>query len=127
MQGKPVNHRGRGKPEFGMAAGAAVLNGELRYWADYHSGLKFTHQGEPSIAMPDRIVKNSRMSLWHFLFEVHNGRIFRDWLGKYTWLIVPLGGLVLLLNVLSGSYDWFYRRVLVRLNAPHYLSRKGED
>ena len=126
VQGRPVNHRGRGRAETGMAVGAAVRNGELRYWADYHSGLKSTHQAGPTIAMPDRIVKNGRISLWHFLFEVHNGRIFRDWLGEYTWLIVPVGGLLLLLNVLSGSYDWFYRRVLVRLNAPS-LPRKGKD
>ena len=97
-----------------MPAGAAVQSGELRYWADYRNGLKSVHQDDPPLIMPDRIIQDSRMSLWHFLFEVHNGRIFRDWIGKYTWLIVPLGGLALLLNVLSGCYDWLYRRVLSR-------------
>ena len=112
VHGKPIISRGRGVQGAGMAAGAAVQSGELRYWADYRNGLKSAHQDVPPLVMPDRIIQNSQMSLWHFLFEVHNGRIFRDWMGTYTWLIVPLGGLALLLNLLSGCYDWLYRRVL---------------
>ncbi len=124
IRGNPISRRGRGRPGADMAVGAVVQNGELLYWADYRHGLKSAHQGKSTLIMPDKIADKSRMSLWHFLFEVHNGRIFRDWLGSYTWLIVPVGGLVLLFNVLSGSYDWLYRKFFVRLNAP-YLPHKG--
>lgn len=110
VKNRPVPRRRRRGPGADMAAGAAVKNGTLLYWADYRHGLRPADPGGPAMAMPDRIAENSRMSLWHFLFEVHNGRIFRDWLGACTWLIVPVGGLVLLVNVLSGSYDWLYRR-----------------
>lgn len=44
------------------------------------------------------------------LFELHNGRIFEPILGKYTWLIVPLGGFFLLITVLTGTYDWLHRK-----------------
>jgi hypothetical protein len=125
IRGNPVSRRGGGRPDAtDMASGAAVQHGELRYWVDYRNGITSAHGDASPMVMPDRIVDTSRMSLWHFLFEVHNGRIFRDWLGAYTWLIVPIGGLILLLNVLSGTYDWVYRRFLARLQTASF-SRKS--
>jgi hypothetical protein len=117
------------KPQsFGgaMVAAAVIDNGTPKFWCDYRRGLKL-FPGESlsstgiradnlpsSFTMPTKIYKKSRISLWHFLFEFHNGRIFRDLLGRYTWLIVPLGGLALLLTVISGTYDWLYRRAFSR-------------
>jgi hypothetical protein len=110
IKGKPVKKNAECRPMAGMVAGAAVHKGELQYWADYRTGLHSVEPDKKDFCMPTAIAEESRISLWHFLFEVHNGRIFRDWLGNYTWLIVPLGGLILLICVLSGTYDWFYRK-----------------
>ena len=62
------------------------------------------------LVIPPCIATNTGMSLWHFFFLAHNGRIFQYWTGKYTWLIVPIGGAVLLISALCGSYDWLYRK-----------------
>jgi hypothetical protein len=106
-----------------MVAAAMIDNGTPKFWCDYRRGLKlFPGAGltsteiqvgnlPSSLTMPEKIREKSQISLWHFLFEFHNGRIFRDLLGRYTWLVVPLGGLLLLITIITGTYDWIYRRM----------------
>ncbi len=65
------------------------------------------------IPMPPEILSEGRVSLWHFLLYFHNGRLFKDFLSSY-WYIVQFGGLLLLLTTLSGTYDWLYRRGFFR-------------
>jgi len=127
MQGHPLPAgRNIGRILYGgMASGAAVYDGQPLFWADYGNGIQILNSKViPDLPMPHDI-KNTGISLWHFLFECHNGRIFRPILGKYTWLVVPLGGLFLLLSVLTGSYDWFFRKVLVRKRNKTYLRERG--
>ena len=124
VHGRPFHRTGRGGPSTAMASGAVVHNGVLRHWVDYRRGLQSISDMEPAFSMPDRMADESTISLWHFLFELHNGRIFRDWLGKYVWLIVPVGGLMLLLNVATGSYDWLYRKGFLS-SSPTNRQRKG--
>ena len=97
------------------AVGAAVKQGELFLWADYREGVKMIRPDVPYPVMPPYIATNAGMSLWHFLFLVHNGRIFQQWVGKYTWLIVPMGGLALPISALCGGYDWLYRKGVWRV------------
>ena len=54
------------------------------------------------------------MSLWHYLFELHNGKLFRQWLGSFTWLLIPIGGGLLLLVLLSGTFDWLWHKQKIR-------------
>ncbi|MEJ2544074.1 MAG: hypothetical protein P8Y99_08395, partial [Calditrichaceae bacterium] len=56
--------------------------------------------------MPKELNRDYRMSLWNFMFELHNGRIFKDWIGGFYILIAPLGSLLFVLIILSGVYDW---------------------
>jgi len=115
LQGKllPAERKGR-IMAGGMAAGAVVKDGQPLIWVDYRNGIQIMeNKSIRALPMPPEIEK-SGMSLWHFLFECHNGRIFRSILGKYTWLVVPLGGFLLLLSVLTGSYDWLFRKLLAR-------------
>ncbi len=60
-------------------------------------------------AMPDEIRSQSRISLWNTLFELHNGRIFEQFIGPSYWLIIPLGGILLLIITLSGTINWLRR------------------
>lgn len=50
--------------------------------------------------------------MWNWLFEIHNGRFFKDWIGGFYILIIPLGSLLYVLIILSGVYDWFYIKFL---------------
>ena len=118
VHGKPLFSR-RSGPPGAMAAGAVVCRGEVRYWADYRRGLQSITDQRSSFTMPHRMVTYSSISLWHFLFEIHNGRIFRDWMGTYVSLIVPFGSLVLVMTSLAGVYDWVYRKAKKRKYRPN--------
>ncbi|HHO48128.1 MAG TPA: hypothetical protein ENN06_06710 [Desulfobacteraceae bacterium] len=76
--------------------------------ADYRYGLISLADTIPP-TMPEEM-KTTPISLWHFLFACHNGRLFEQWLGTSTWLFVPVSGGLLLLNLLTGSWDWLQRR-----------------
>lgn len=87
--------------------GVIMKNGVPIEVADYHRGLI-------PLAVSSRLqlpasVSATPMSLWHFLFEFHNGRIFQQWLRAYTWLLIPISGLLLFVNLLTGIYDWLWR------------------
>jgi hypothetical protein len=78
--------------------------------ADYGRGLLDSSGRPRSLPLPPSLVGGGRISLWHALFEFHNGRIFGFLLGWWTWLVVPLGSLGLLTEVGTGVFDrWFPR------------------
>ena len=54
---------------------------------------------------------NNRLSFYHLLFELHNGRILRDLIGRWYIFFVPLAGSALLLITLTGIYDWCGRKL----------------
>jgi hypothetical protein len=95
-----------------LISGVVMADGRPRFRVDYHDGLMpLFHEGGRHIpAMPTAIVRETPMSLWHYLFEFHNGRIFEKWLGMGYMLIIPLVGIGLLLLAVTGITDWFYRR-----------------
>jgi hypothetical protein len=62
--------------------------------------------------MPRQLQTELRISLWNYMFELHNGRIFRDWIGGLYILIIPLGSLLFILITLSGIYDWIYIKII---------------
>ncbi len=111
LTGKAVQPGIRGRTNMkGMSAGAAVKNGSLSFAADYQKGIKNINSSIIP-AMPKQTVTHGSMTLFQFLFEIHNGRIFRGLFGNLTWIIVPLGGFLLLLTALTGVYDWLYRKL----------------
>jgi hypothetical protein len=64
--------------------------------------------------VPDELTGEYRMPLWNYLFEIHNGRFFKDIIGGLYILIIPLGSLLFVLISLSGIYDWVYLKVVRR-------------
>ncbi len=96
----------------GMVSAALVRGKKLSGWVDYRKGLQLLDSSAPSLVMPKSLAQSNQLSLWYFLFEFHNGRIFRDWLGTYVWLVVPVGGILLLINSITGFYDWLYKKNL---------------
>lgn len=104
-----------GTPDWGrpiMACGVLIENGEPIQAIDYESGLKALKlRPQTTPAMPDILRSQSRISLWHALFELHNGRIFEEYIGPLYWLITPAGGIVFCLILVSGSLLWLRRKI----------------
>jgi hypothetical protein len=102
-------------PDWGrpiMATGVAIYKGEPILAVDYESGLKPLRQRATLWpAMPNQLREQGRISLWHALFELHNGRIFEEYIGPFYWFITPAGGLVFSLIVLSGTLLWLKRKL----------------
>lgn len=95
-----------------LVCGVVMVDGRPRFRVDYHDGLMplFHPMGHVIPEMPAAIVRETPMSLWYYLFEFHNGRIFEKWLRMGYMLIIPLVGIGLLLLAVTGITDWFYRR-----------------
>jgi len=93
-----------------MAAAAIIRDGTFTGYADYKRGL-LSVDNTPILdrPFPEEQLEN-RTSLYHFLFELHNGRFLRDTIGAWYILYVPLMGLALLLVVFTGVFDWLKRK-----------------
>lgn len=59
----------------------------------------------------DGTMNDFSMSLWNYLFEVHNGRIFEFAVGDYYILIAPLMSLIFLISLITGIFDWIYLKI----------------
>lgn len=70
--------------------------------------------------MPKYISDEFRFPLWNYFFEIHNARIFRSFIGKYYILVIPLLGLLTLLVLLSGIFDYFYNKRKKTINKKSY-------
>ena len=68
-------------------------------------------------AMPEELESDYRMPLWNYLFEIHNGRFFKDLIGTWYILLIPLGALFFILITLSGVFDWLYLNVFRKRKA----------
>lgn len=97
-------------PSRTKAVGAAVEKRELKFWVDYNNGIAGTNADDPVPRMPAVSGQKKAMALWQYLRLIHTGNIFRGWLKHHTWLINFLGGALLCISLLTGGYDWFYRR-----------------
>jgi len=86
----------------------------VEYIADFHKGLQLLPEAIPSEAypMPEELSQNARLPLWNYMFELHNSRFFRDWVGEWYRLIPPLGSLLFLLLTVTGIYDWIYLKAV---------------
>ncbi|MGD9900466.1 MAG: PepSY domain-containing protein [Calditrichaceae bacterium] len=74
--------------------------------------------------MPDEINESFRMPLWNYMFELHNGRIFKDLIGGWYILIAPVGSLLFVLIILTGVFDWFYLKVYQKRKMTGKISRQ---
>ncbi len=90
-----------------------------RFVATHADGLKRL-DGQPRPAgffsMPRQLALQYRLPLWKVLFEIHNCRILRDWLGIGSALLPLLGAFGLLLVIVTGFYDWAYQKNLLPRN-----------
>ena len=113
LQGKEAPAKAELRPAELMAAAAMVSEGVLTGYVDYKKGLQ-TPGNSPILDRPFPLERSvTRTSLYHFLFELHNGRFLRDFVGVWYILFVPLVGLGLMLVVATGTFDWLKRKKIV--------------
>lgn len=110
ITGADASQVSRIRPADIMTAGYFQLPSGEAFVVDHYQGIIPLGAAELAgrFAMPVAMKQGFRLPLWNFLFELHNGRIFRDVLGPWYALIVPLGSLLFVLVCLSGVYDWFF-------------------
>ncbi|QZT37801.1 PepSY domain-containing protein [Halosquirtibacter xylanolyticus] len=91
-----------------------LLHGEMgeRFIVDYFKGVVPSNLGREYSEMPESVVRSSPISLWSLCLEIHTGRIFRDLLGDFYILIVPLSGMIGISVFISGFILWWrkYRK-----------------
>ncbi len=100
------------RPGPHLVTGFLRLPGGSAVISTHHQGL-LALDGSPArelLPMPALDTANTAMPLWNYLFELHNGRIFRDVIGGWYALIVPLGGFCLVLLTVTGVWDWILPR-----------------
>ncbi|MFO7864251.1 MAG: PepSY domain-containing protein [Salinivirgaceae bacterium] len=100
--GKPYAGSPDGRPVGNTAVTGYIDFGNNEYLVDYDRGALSLWHNKPFWPMPEQIKDETRMSLWNFALEVHTGRIFSGFLGSFYILLVPLGGLLAVIVVLSG-------------------------
>ena len=84
-----------------------------KYMIDYDRGAIPLRHENSFPAMPQNLLKESKMSLWSTSLEIHTGRIFEPVLGFFYILLVPLIGLAGGVVVISGYllYRRRYRKI----------------
>ncbi len=101
------------RPGDVMAAAAIIDDGTFAGYADYKRGL-LNYNNTPILDRPFPAEQlENRTSLYHFLFELHNGRFLRDAIGAWYILYVPLIGLALMLVIFTGVFDWLKRKKIL--------------
>jgi hypothetical protein len=99
--------KGRGRPVGERKIMGCYSLFEPLVCADYDAGLTDRQGRVSGPPMPEELKDGGRISLWHFLFELHNGRLLSFLLGWWTWIVVPILGLALAFEVLSGLWERF--------------------
>lgn len=102
-----------GRPAPTMITGCLVKDDSLIFALSHYKGL-CDLRGDIKTdvyRMPDYIRENYRMPLWNYLFEIHNARIFKSFIGGIYILIIPLFGLLSIVILLSGFIDYLNTRI----------------
>ncbi|MFA5512058.1 MAG: PepSY-associated TM helix domain-containing protein [Candidatus Kapaibacterium sp.] len=101
--------------------GANLITGYFKepsgyeYVTTHFKGLINVHQPNEhsgKYQMPEFMKKNYSMPLWNYLFEIHNGRIFQALIGDFYILLIPLSALAFTLVIVTGVFDWVYKKYL---------------
>jgi hypothetical protein len=76
------------------------------YFFDYNMGATNITGPESFAVLPQKIIRDTPISLWSTALEIHTGRIYHSLIGDFYVLIVPLTGLVVLFILVSGFIVW---------------------
>ncbi len=102
------------RPSENLVTGYFKDEYDNEYISTHYLGLQQISGSSNKIryTMPQTSIDNYKLSLWNYLFEIHNARIFADWIGNFYILVIPLSSLMFLLIIISGTWDWIYKRII---------------
>jgi hypothetical protein len=107
INGDEVKIENAARPGDNMVTGYFCLpDGE--YVNTHYQGLKKLDGDNTKFIMPELMKKDYRMPLWNYMFELHNGRIFKGFIGGWYILFVPVGALLFLFISFTGVFDWAF-------------------
>ncbi|KXX72065.1 PepSY domain-containing protein [Flammeovirga sp. SJP92] len=97
--------------EFMTVASFTSPKGE-KYISAYSQGLLAITppQEDTFYNFPQEIIDEYKMPLWNYMFELHNGRLFQFIFDKYSILLIPLLGLLFNILLITGLYEYLYRK-----------------
>lgn len=113
LNGGESSARTIGRPGNFMVTGYFVTPEGEAFAAGHKKGLMPVGDAElrGRFEMPGQMEARYRMPLWNFMFELHNGRIFRDFIGPMYIFVPLLGALLFVVVLMSGVYDWVFRKL----------------
>ncbi len=94
-------------PGKNMITGMALMPNGERIIATHDIGVINSN----SLPMPESIRENYTMPFWNYMFELHNGRMFKSMIGGIYILLVPLSGILLFIVSLTGVFRYFKRKM----------------
>lgn len=74
---------------------------------DYQLGAIDLISNKNFQSMPKELILCAPISLWNLALEIHTGRIFSSLIGMFYLLYIPLGGLLILVTIITGVILWF--------------------
>ncbi len=102
IEGKPVENTGGRPVGKHIISGFLVDQKDNAFIFDYNNGVINPEPNNSLPEIPTEILNKSPMSLWNLCLEIHTGRIFKNLIGDFYILMVPLSGIFLLIVLVSG-------------------------
>jgi len=112
VNGKPVRFVSPVRPAEKMISGYFRTPAGEEFIAAFEQGVVPLKGAslKGRFRQPEELTRDNRLPLWNYMFELHNGRIFKDLIGNGYILIIPIGSFLFVLITLTGIYDWIYTR-----------------
>jgi len=99
------SNRGRPIGDF-LVSGFTWDFKNQEFYFDYNMGAINISSSEGFAVLPEKIIRDTPISLWNVALEIHTGRIYQSIIGDFYVLIVPLTGLIVLFILISGFIVW---------------------
>ncbi len=131
MSGKTVTTFSNIRPGQWMVTGYFTLPSGETYITTHDRGIIALNQEMKGdyFPVPATMNRNFTLSLWNYMFELHNGRIFQDLIGNLYLLIPPLGAFIFVIITLTGIFDWFYIKLrhlkIADINRKNYIENNA--
>jgi hypothetical protein len=99
------SNRGRPIGDF-LVSGFTRDFKNQEFFFDYDLGAININGLQRFATLPEKVIRDTPMSLWNVALEIHTGRIYQSIIGDFYVLIVPLTGLFVLFILISGFIVW---------------------
>ena len=120
------SNRGRPIGEF-LVSGFTRDFKNQEYYFDYDRGAVNINGFQRFATLPEKVIRDTPMSLWNVALEIHTGRIYQSIIGDFYVLIVPFTGLFVLFILISGFIVWLKIRKTETMNSSGIIEMKAKQ